>query len=388
MTAPDHTSRAHAHIGPSSLKSHALCAGFEKLHENDVPAHTKAAAAMGTRIHEAVEVRNPDLLETELEVSIYHDLIRDLDLRLEEVFPGGGYELEQEIRLPIWMPGVKNEFFGTCDILARRGHVALLHDHKTGVGAVDAPPNNLQAKAYCVGVFDRHPELTEIHVSFSVPQRGELLVGVHHKEELPDIRSEIASILRRAEATQPKWLGGSPDLEELSPNAHCRFCCHQGYCPAQLALVGLVMGGTRWLPEQAPKPEDLKSPQDIAQWLPVARYVGRWSETVLASAKAMAEAGEDIPGNVLKFLGAPRQVRNVDKFLEVADAYGVGESDILRVCSIPLSKVERLVGGKAEKGNKGHAAADFAAALEDEGAVVRGTPRYSLVAVNGEEDEE
>ena len=56
----DHSARAHATFGPSSLKYYAICGGY---HGKD---GTSAASEKGTRIHEALEVRNPDTLLDEM----------------------------------------------------------------------------------------------------------------------------------------------------------------------------------------------------------------------------------------------------------------------------------------------------------------------------------
>ena len=66
---PDHTNRDHAEFSPSSLKYVAGCAGY------DGRSGTNAAAEKGTRIHEALEVRDPSALHDEEEIEIYDKIV-------------------------------------------------------------------------------------------------------------------------------------------------------------------------------------------------------------------------------------------------------------------------------------------------------------------------
>ena len=70
---PDHTNRDHAEFRPSSLKYVAGCAGY------DGRSGTNAAAEKGTRIHEALEVRDPSALHDEEELEIYEQIVQEED---------------------------------------------------------------------------------------------------------------------------------------------------------------------------------------------------------------------------------------------------------------------------------------------------------------------
>ena len=78
---PDHANRGHAEFSPSSLKYVATCAGY-KGREG-----TSAAAEKGTRIHEALEIRDPSALHDEDENDIYckfiDSLISILEIQIE-----------------------------------------------------------------------------------------------------------------------------------------------------------------------------------------------------------------------------------------------------------------------------------------------------------------
>ena len=102
---PDHGSRGHHPQGPSQLKALKLCSGFENR------PGTTAAAEMGTRIHEALEVRDPSNLESELEIELYNKCTRAEDSLIAEYF--GEEEYERYNELPLTMV-LKLGVPGTC----------------------------------------------------------------------------------------------------------------------------------------------------------------------------------------------------------------------------------------------------------------------------------
>ena len=81
-TTVDHSERAHAEFGPSSLKYYATCAGY---HGNE---GTNPAAEMGTRIHEALEIRDTSTLQSEEEVRIYDRMLSE-ELEMFDIVFGG-----------------------------------------------------------------------------------------------------------------------------------------------------------------------------------------------------------------------------------------------------------------------------------------------------------
>jgi len=66
---PDHGSRDHAEFSPSALKYLASCAGYQGK------SGSSEAAEKGTRIHEALEARDPSALHDEEEIEIYEQTV-------------------------------------------------------------------------------------------------------------------------------------------------------------------------------------------------------------------------------------------------------------------------------------------------------------------------
>ena len=102
MNQPDHANRVHAEFSPSQLKYLAGCAGYHGR------SGTNAAAEMGTRIHEAIEIRDPSNLQSEEEVSIYEEICSDQDEYLKNYKENRRLTEEQaEIALDVELDGTK-----------------------------------------------------------------------------------------------------------------------------------------------------------------------------------------------------------------------------------------------------------------------------------------
>ncbi len=90
----NHSERAHAEFGPSSLKYVATCAGYHGKEG------TSGAAEKGTRIHEALEVRDPSALHDEEEVKLYEAILADEEEILNGVFGDTPKIIERPFRRP------------------------------------------------------------------------------------------------------------------------------------------------------------------------------------------------------------------------------------------------------------------------------------------------
>jgi hypothetical protein len=151
-TTPDHSERAHAEFGPSSLKYVATCAGYHGKEG------TSGAAEKGTRIHEALEVRDPSALHDEEEVKLYEAILADEEEILNGVFGDTPKITEREIRLHLELDAA-TPTFGTCDLLVYNAEgVAVMIDYKTGISKIDEPEKNWQSKAYALAVLQMFPQ--------------------------------------------------------------------------------------------------------------------------------------------------------------------------------------------------------------------------------------
>ena len=367
---PDHGSRGHADFSPSSLKYVAGCSGYEGR------SGTNAAAEKGTRIHEALEVRDPSALHDEDEVLIYEAIVEQEEKYIEDFAKGETYTEENEILLDVDLDNTAT--WGTCDRLITFGNRAILADYKTGVSVIDPPKKNWQARAYTVGAFQRYPELEEITFVFYVPAREEVLEGTFSRDELPILIKQLADVIRNGEKIRPQWDGGSPAPENLSPTVNCRFCKHEGYCPS---LGGLAEELVQRISGDSLPKENIDDPQDpktVEHLYVVAKVMENWAKRIKEKAVTMAKEGVEFDTLKLKSMGATRKCTDNLKLVEIAKEHDLSEEDLINLINIPLKKVANAVGDTAAKGEKGEKSRSFLDAVEINGIIETSEERFTL----------
>ncbi len=368
---PNHSDRGHAEFSPSALKYSAGCAGYQGRDG------TSAAAEMGTRIHEAIEVLDPSNLQSEEEVSIYNEIVSDQEEYLKNYKETRRVTEEQaEIQLDVELNGTNT--YGTCDYLVIFDNVdACLIDYKTGISLIDSPENNYQAKAYTIGVFQKYPEVSSIDFVFFVPQRNEILSHVFYREEMDNLIEELSKVILRAEKVRPKWENGTPLLDELSPNVNCRFCRYEDVCPS---LGGIVVEVAKKLDPMLPDVDldEVDDPDVIEKLWTVQKIVTNWADRFKKRAVKLAQEGMEFPNLTLKTMSGRKTVVDRLTFLAIAEAHGLSKEEVLNEVSLPLAKISSAIGAKAEKGQKKAASAQFSEACDAAGIVEKSSPRYTL----------
>lgn len=372
---PDHSDRAHAVFGPSSLKYYAKCAGY---HGRD---GTNPAAEMGTRIHEALEVRDPSALQSELEHELYERMLQDELEVFEQLFHGStSVTTLREHRLVLDLPTVQTPVFGTADIVAYDGPVGLSLDYKSGVSKIDDVRDNWQAKAYTVGMFQMFPFLERINFVFLIPQRREVLVDCFTRDELPRLVEEISAVIRVAEATRPKWSEGAPDIEELGPSTNCRFCRHEDTCPALGAVAVAVARkyNPLGIPAGPIDSTNLSDPQTIGKLYVIAKILEEWASGIKRKAVLLAESGVEFDELKLRSLGSLKKTVDNSGLAELAMQHGLSHDEIIDAASLSLSQLSEVIGQKTARGRKTSAIQSFEHDALDRGLVEVGPARHTL----------
>ena len=367
---PDHTSRDHAEFSPSSLKYVADCSGYNGREG------TSAAAEKGTRIHEALEVRDPSALHDEEEQEIYEQIVRDEDDFLQTVIGDEERTEYNEVAVDVELEGTST--WGTCDRLTIYGNKAVMGDYKTGLSIIDHPNKNWQAKAYTVGAFQRFPDVQTITFVFYIPVRNEVLHGEFKRKDLPDLIKELTYVIKSGELTRPQWEGGTPELSSLSPNINCRFCAYEDRCPA---LGAIAIEVANRVAENTLPDTDITDPDDpetLEQLWAISKIVTNWATRIKAKAIAMAREGTEFPSLRLRSMGATRKCNNNVKLMEVAESFDMPHEELVRLANFPLKKIAEAVGRAAPDGEKGQAARDFMDAVEEASIIDKSETRYTL----------
>jgi len=373
-TTVDHSERAHAEFGPSSLKYYATCAGY---HGNE---GTNPAAEMGTRIHEALEVRDISSLQSEEEVRIYDRMLAEELETFDNVF--GGTEdvtIHREMRLTLELD-CKTPTFGTSDIVAWKGDVGLQIDYKTGISKIDEPRDNWQAKAYVLATFQMFPHLNVIHFAFLIPKRDEFLVGKFDRSEVAALRKEISDVISAAETTRLKWAAKTMDMDDLTASTNCRFCRHEDHCPA---LGGAVIEiARRYKPDLIPEGPigqgDLDDPEVLQQLYKVAKIVDSWSAGIKMKVTEMAKSGTEFSALKLKSMGALKKTMNKKHLAQLAIEHGLGLDEVIEAADLTLNQLSGALYDKAPKGKKTFIVDNFEQEAITRGVVAVGPTRYTL----------
>lgn len=374
MNNVDHSERAHAEFGPSSLKYVSICAGYHGKDGNN------AASEKGTRIHEALEVRNPSALVDEDEVQIYERMVAEEDEVFQNVFGGiDGVTINREMRLVLDLD-CETPTFGTSDIVAWKDNVGLQVDYKTGISKIDEPRKNWQAKAYVLAAFQMYQELETIHFAFLIPKRDEILVGTFNRSELDDLRNEISAVIKKAETTRPKWDSKTIDIDDLNPSVNCRFCRHEEHCPA-LGAVAIEVA-KRYRPDLLPDGPiasgDVDDPSTIEKLYVVAKIVENWASGIKHKATGMAHDGVEFETLKLKSMGALKKTLEKNYLAQIAIKHGLELNEIIEAADLTMGQLSKALYDKAPKGKKSFVVDSFEKEAIDLGVVEVGSTRYTL----------
>ncbi len=358
---PNHSDRGHAEFSPSSLKYVAACAGYQGRDG------TSAAAEMGTRIHEALEVFDPSALHTEQEHEIYEQIVK-----MEQDFMANFGEISEElneIQVEVALDGT--ETWGTCDrfLILKGGDRAVMADYKTGISIIDPPDKNWQAKAYTCGAFQKYPDIQEIVFAFYVPQHNATLHHTFTRDDLPTLVEDLSRVITAGEKIRPKWESGTPELEECTPTQYCRFCKHEDTCPA---LGGLVISVAKKLDTTLPDidPTDVDNPARLSELFNIAKIVENWSMSIKRKTLDALKDGEKLDGLKLRSMGRTRKISDNATFVKIAKKHGIDLDTLLDQVNIPLAKVAKKAGADSKQ--------PFLDACEDAGIVETSDERHCV----------
>lgn len=370
----NHSDRGHAEFGPSSLKYVAACAGWESR------GGTSAAAEVGTRIHEACETRNPAGLHDEREHAIYEQLIEWEDKWIATLFASDA-EIHKEVQLDIALP-FGCDTFGTSDLVVVGGDVALVLDHKTGIGEIDEVETNKQSKAYSIGVFQRFPEVNTIHAVFLIPQRNQELHGVYTRDMLDEMSDELARYIVAGKIARLKRAVGELDVEDVCPNNGCQYCLHQSTCPAlgHLCVEIAKRYEPDLLPEGPIRSTEVDDPDTLGRLYTVACIAEKWAEGIKRKAVLSGLAGLVPTGFRMRSMGFAKKINDTLKFIETAETkLGIDKSELMQFADFSFAKVRDYYAGRAKRGEKAKSAELFESTLTEAGIIDAGTERFSLV---------
>ena len=353
----------HAFYAPSSLKYRALCAGWRKDDGGD-----KTAADEGTMLHKAVETGViPDTCTEEQKQVIQQclDFLKPLESKAARVF--------KELKLKI-LDGLT---FGTSDrvveyLIRKNTHVSDCVDFKFGRGAIDDPQVNPQGFCYVLGVFSTL-NVDAVRMIFLIPRRDEVLTHTFQRKDVPKIELAVRTIIGRCEEYDK-----THDESLLTPVEEACLYCGNIRCPKRFSYA--VEIAKKYAPLEIVDDvhsSEITDPAVMSKALTIARIMEKWAASVKQHAMQMYLNGRELPGYEMRERSANREINNPILALPVLKSY-LEPEEIVACSKLSLSKLEKLVSDKAQKGEKKKAIADFNRLLLEAECVTSGEPTRFL----------
>jgi superfamily II DNA or RNA helicase len=380
---PDNSDQpAHAEFGPSSLKHVAACPGFISR------KGTNEAADRGTRIHEALENDDIDSLASDFEKMIAESCAESRDKICRQHFGDKPIEVHNEIRLDIALLGCST--FGTCDVFVRSGSEdhAVQIDYKTGMGEIDEPQDNYQAKAYVIGAFQKYTDIKKISFYFLIPQRGEVLYHTFHREDIGVLVNEVSGVIMKGTKVRKDF--NSTPVEELVPGPkRCEYCHHAmvGDCRALAKLTADVAakydeGGEALkviAGMESMHGSHVDNPEKLAQLYALVPMLEAAASGIKHKMRTvMIEEGREVPGYSIKEMSGKRKINDpLSAYKMIEDQISV-EDFLAAVDGIPVGQYEKLVSSLAPRGEKAKRVAQVMGELHTSGAISLGGVRYVI----------
>jgi len=350
---PDHSSRGHSRISPSKLKPLQVCPGYES---DSTPS---AASERGTILHEVMDTGNiPAALPEE-----DREVAQQTLALLADAESQSSYEPLKEIELDFRPLEFRDFEKGHADrvivLEADADHEPVsveLIDFKFGRWEVDHVSENIQFRAYALGLFLLFPTLEKIRVRLIQPA---LKVDDTHlftrKKDYEVIVSQIGAIVRR----RHKWLE-TQNSSMLRPNPDiCGFCARQANCDAwQRYMVKLANDADLFGHEIAPltslESPETADPEEVVRafrWVkPMEDYLKKFKKFVLA----VHDAGRLSEGvTIIEKAGDSAVVDPIAAAKLLESEFGVTFDEFLSACDVSITKIKKLVGDRARVGEKG-----------------------------------
>lgn len=377
----------HAHRSPSTLKAYEICPSWEPIPQGNQKENT--AAEEGTLLHEYLEKPCKTLFEA---LSLDHqEMVTALEGYVDNVHQGCHPESKilREIKLDLIPFNIKGCTHGTADVVIHDplANIAHLIDYKFGKIEVDDPETNPQIWAYALAVFNMHPKITEVQAHILQPRCD--TIGTHSftRDQMPKMIVRLQTICARASVAKP---------EQIPTWDNCRFCNlkEEGRCGAltKIALKTIQQNELAIVPKSIISSDHMVMQEDVKKvsveeasiLYDLANLLEGWAKS-LRGAIAFRDDADEIPGHALVITNGKRTIRDPLGAREELKAYGITDEQIISIADLPISKVEKLVGDTAERGNKQKLIGEMSESLLAEGILDISNPVRYLRRTKSEE---
>lgn len=368
----DHSVRGHSRISPSKLKPLQICPGYES---DDKPSQ---ASQRGTTLHEVMDTGHiPPHLDQE--DRLVAEQVLTVIAETEKASP---YEPLKEIELDFRSLQFRDFEKGHADrviVLEADSNddptFVELIDFKFGKWAVDHVSENIQFRAYALGLFLLFPSIEKIRVRLIQPALNKDETHTFsRKRDYEIIVSQIGAIVKR----RHKWLE-TRDSKMLKPDSDiCGFCAMQATCPAwQTYMTKLAndadLFGHEIVPMAKLDSPELADPDEVVRafrWVkPMEEYLKKFKRFVLA----VYDTGKIDGGVTLVEKAGDTTVVDPIRVAQILQQdHGIQFAEFLSACDVSITKLKTLVGERAASGQKGKAQTEMIDKLVNEGLIQYG----------------
>jgi hypothetical protein len=260
--------------------------------------------------------------------------------------------------------------FGHIDHLFLNGPQAHLIDYKFAFSAYEA--DSPQFWAYCLGVWDKHPEVEEITAHVVLPFQGVIDVeSWSRKSDYERLSAQTAAIIESARRDNP---------ETYQTGSHCAWCGQRAKCP-KLNNLALAVAA-QYQPEALELPAKfdpalIDDPQVIAVAKKLGPILKAWAEKVDQRALEMRLVeGIEIPGFELAERSAPFKITDAQAAWEVVKDHMTPEA-FAGCAEVKIGALEKAFVRTAKRGTIKSAKETLRCALLDANAAQsEGTSQY------------
>jgi hypothetical protein len=385
----DTAQRGHHPDSPSGLQSSEACPGFQN------EQRTSQAADDGVLQHKAYETRDLSILDGDEEMEL---AVQDMIAYEDTVV--GKYRLNNEpfriVRESYLHVGDETvvddgnrQWLGITggspdtEIIAQKR--ADILDAKFGRVPVTPTKDNLQAKSYVLGRFQKSPELEQITFHFRLPyqkwspeEHERRFVHTFYRREIPALELHVRTVIARkkqciAQIVANEWSLCRPKHEL------CVWCARKADCPKVGAIIetGVSKYHDLVVPEEV-KEYRLDTTERVAQAYRFANQLQTICKSVKKRCVDAAVTEGLLPPGFSIVKSSRREVTSVRKFVETAIDAGLSEDEAVELLNVPITSFEKAIKEKAPKGTGAPKVRAFAAALEEAGATKDGRPFYFL----------
>lgn len=353
---------AHSKYSPSKMALLATCPGYvprpmtKEEEEDDF-----SPAAIGTRVHAALETKNPESLLTKHEHILYTAASNMVD-RLMSIFATEVQTDKVEV-LPehkfegiVFNPDDEAQT-GTADVLVRHGDTSMIIDYKMGMVPVSDPAENTQFIYYGLLEMAERPECKRIILAVVQPSQTESMkiAAFYRDGKGPKFTTDM-SVVPMDEVTARESMGAviarhcrdaeNPYAYSSSPHV-CPYC-------SRLAQCKKVTSMARNFSLKVLKDKDLAegmidnvgtamdNPETLGSLLSFANIIAEANKVHKDYAKTLFACGVDVPGWKYARRGNTVKVDN-DAFRAYVEQYISPEEILDSISRLPVSKLLDMV---------------------------------------------